>query len=142
MPLAGSVRSSADEASALADAFAPAVVAPAFTIAIETPGDEAAREYLLDAAMGPGRKRKSSEKLRRGRLPSPGLAFVARDPAGRVVGTVRLWDVAVGFFSPPLQGGGGRRGGGGCGSPPPACFAGTLPLQGREKRPSSRPARS
>ena len=44
--------------------------------------------------MGPGRKRKSSEKLRRGRKPSEGLAFVARDGDGRVVGTVRLWDVA------------------------------------------------
>ena len=56
----------------------------------------AAREALLDRAMGPGRKRKSSEKLRRGRRPSEGLAFVARDADGRVVGTVRLWDVAVG----------------------------------------------
>jgi predicted N-acetyltransferase YhbS len=46
--------------------------------------------------MGPGRKKKSSEKLRRGRRPSEGLAFVARDGASRVVGTVRLWDVAVG----------------------------------------------
>ena len=42
-----------------------------------------AREALLDRAMGPGRKRKSSEKLRRGRKPSEGLAFVARDADGR-----------------------------------------------------------
>jgi predicted N-acetyltransferase YhbS len=69
---------------------------PAFTIAAEQPGDIPAREALLDRAMGAGRKRKSSEKLRRGRMPSKGLVFVARDGAGRVVGTVRLWDVAFG----------------------------------------------
>jgi len=71
-------------------------VALPFAIADETAGDVLAREALLDRAMGPGRKRKSSEKLRRGRLPSEGLAFVARDPEGTVVGTVRLWDVTLG----------------------------------------------
>ena len=35
-------------------------------------------------------------KLRRGRKPSEGLAFIARDSDGRVVGTVRLWDVTAG----------------------------------------------
>ena len=55
-----------------------------------------AREALLDLSMGPKRKTKSSEKLRRGRRPSEGLAFVARDGAGAVVGTVRLWDVRLG----------------------------------------------
>ena len=65
----------------------------AFTITAEIPSDVGAREALLDRAMGVLRRRKSSEKLRRGRLPSAGLAFVARDPAGAVVGTVRLWDV-------------------------------------------------
>jgi predicted N-acetyltransferase YhbS len=73
-----------------------------FSIGIERDGDEAARESLLDRAMGPGRRRKSSEKLRRGRKPSEGLAFVARDAAGAVVGTVRLWDVALGLS--PLEG--------------------------------------
>ena len=67
-----------------------------FTIAAETPCDVTPREMLLDRAMGPGRRRKSSEKLRRGRLPAEGLAFVARDADGRVVGTVRLWDVDAG----------------------------------------------
>lgn len=67
----------------------------AVSIIAEQDGDFVAREALLDAAMGPRRKKKSSEKIRRGRRPSEGLAFVARD-AGRVVGTVRLWDVAVG----------------------------------------------
>jgi predicted N-acetyltransferase YhbS len=68
----------------------------AFTIIAETAVDIPAREALLDRAMGPKRRKKSSEKLRRGRRPSEGLAFVARDTAGTVVGTVRLWDVAVG----------------------------------------------
>lgn len=68
---------------------------PAFSIEAETPRDVAARDALLDRAMGPRWRRKSSEKLRRGRLPAEGLAFVARDADGRVVGTVRLWDVAM-----------------------------------------------
>jgi len=66
------------------------------TISAELPSDVPAREALLDRAMGPGRKRKSSEKLRRGRKPSEGLAFVARNEDGRVIGTVRLWDVTAG----------------------------------------------
>jgi predicted N-acetyltransferase YhbS len=66
------------------------------TILAETDADIDAREALLDRAMGPKRRKKSSEKLRRGRRPSEGLAFVARDAAGTVVGTVRLWDVALG----------------------------------------------
>lgn len=68
----------------------------AISILAETSGDACRREALLDRAMGPGRKRKSSEQLRRGRRPSEGLAFSARDGAGAFVGTVRLWDVAFG----------------------------------------------
>jgi predicted N-acetyltransferase YhbS len=68
----------------------------AFAITAEADADIQAREALLDRAMGPGRRRKSSEKLRRGRRPSEGLAFVARDATGAVVATVRLWDVAMG----------------------------------------------
>ena len=73
---------------------------PSIAIVAEQPQDLFAREALLDRAMGPGRRRKSSEKLRRGRRPSEGLAFVARDEAGSVVGTVRLWDVAAGEGGP------------------------------------------
>ncbi|QDC00611.1 N-acetyltransferase [Mesorhizobium sp. 8] len=73
---------------------------PAFIITAETAADIAAREALLDRAMGPGRKKKSSEKLRRGRRPSEGFAFVARDAAGAIVGTVRLWDVRLGESGP------------------------------------------
>lgn len=68
----------------------------AFEIAVEVAADIPVREALLDRAMGPGRKRKSSEKLRRGRRPSEGLAFVARDASGALVGTVRLWDMRLG----------------------------------------------
>jgi len=67
-----------------------------FAIVAEQAADAAAREALLDRAMGAKRKRKSSEKLRRGRRPSEGLAFVARDEKGGLVGTVRLWDVMLG----------------------------------------------
>ena len=69
-------------------------------IVAETAADVAAREALLDGAMGPKRKTKSSEKLRRGRRPSEGLAFVARDASGAVAGTVRLWDVTLGEGGP------------------------------------------
>ncbi len=62
--------------------------------------DVTAREALLDRAMGPGRRKKSSEKLRRGRRPSEGLDFVAKDTDGRLVGTVRLWDVRAGEGGP------------------------------------------
>ena len=72
----------------------------AIVIVAETAADIASREALLDDAMGPMRRKKSSEKLRRGRRPSEGLAFVVRDAAGAVVGTVRLWDVRVGEGGP------------------------------------------
>ena len=75
-------------------------IAPSISILTETDADIAAREALLDRAMGPKRRKKSSEKLRRGRRPSEGLAFIARDAAGTVVGTVRLWDVALGEGGP------------------------------------------
>ncbi len=65
-----------------------------FSIGEEMPHEAAQRDALLDRAMGLGRKRKSSEKLRRGRLPAEGLAFVARNSDGGVIGTVRLWNVA------------------------------------------------
>jgi predicted N-acetyltransferase YhbS len=68
----------------------------AFIIDRENPGDVVARERLLDAAMGSGRRRKSSEAIRRGRIPAEGLALVARDREGHVIGTVRLWDIQAG----------------------------------------------
>jgi predicted N-acetyltransferase YhbS len=71
------------------------VFADTFSLGQEMPHEAAQREALLDRAMGPGRKRKSSEKLRRGRLAAEGLSFVARNGDGRVIGTVRLWNVAA-----------------------------------------------
>ncbi len=68
----------------------------AFAVDAENPGDVVARELLLDRVMGPGRRRKSSEKIRRGRVPAAGLALVARDRSGHVIGTVRLWNVDAG----------------------------------------------
>ncbi len=70
-------------------------IAAGFSLGLEMPHEAGQREFLLDRAMGAARKRKSSEKLRRGRLPAKGLAFVARDVDGRVIGTVRLWNVAA-----------------------------------------------
>lgn len=66
----------------------------------ETATDIAGRDALLDRAMGPRWKKKSSHRLRRGRLPSAGLAFVAKDASGAIAGTVRLWDVTAGEGGP------------------------------------------
>ena len=65
------------------------------TIREEAFRDVAAREALLDAAYGDARFTKTSERLREGRLPADGLSLVAVDH-GRVVGTVRLWQVTAG----------------------------------------------
>lgn len=72
------------------------------TIREENPRDAATRESLLDRAFGARRRRKTSERLRRGRLPSDGLAFTASDANGRLVGTLRLWDVIAGSAGPAL----------------------------------------
>lgn len=77
-----------------------AVVADARTevrIISEQAHHVSARECLLDSQMGPRRRRKSSETLRRGRRPADGLAFAAVDGKGALVGTVRLWNVAAGI---------------------------------------------
>lgn len=73
------------------------------TIRPEIAADVAARERLLDRAFGKlERRRKTSERLRDGRLPSNGLAFTAVDAKGRLVGTIRLWDVIAGSAGPAL----------------------------------------
>ncbi len=63
------------------------------TLRHERPADLHAREALLDQAFGASRRRKSSQRLREGRLPAEGLSFIAAE-RGRVVGTARLWHVA------------------------------------------------
>jgi predicted N-acetyltransferase YhbS len=67
-----------------------------FFVEPERASDAEAREHLLDRAMGPARKRKSSEKLRGGMQPSAGLALVSRDKTGGLIGSVRLWNIAAG----------------------------------------------
>ncbi len=71
-------------------------------IDVERDHDLFARENLLDAAMGASRFRKTSERLRAGRIPA--LALVARDDLGRLVGTVRLWHVDAGGWPALLLG--------------------------------------
>ncbi len=61
----------------------------------ERHADHDAREALLDRAYGDVRFTKTSERLREDRLPSTGLSFVATQK-GRIVGSVRLWDVSAG----------------------------------------------
>lgn len=65
-------------------------------VRVEMAADICARNALLDRAMGPKWKKKASHRLRRGRLPAGGLAFVAANGAGAVVGTVRMWSVTAG----------------------------------------------
>lgn len=72
------------------------------SIRTELPSDVAPREALLDKAFGKTRVRKTSERLREGRLPADGLAFTALDTKGRVVGSVRLWSIIAGSAGPSL----------------------------------------
>jgi predicted N-acetyltransferase YhbS len=67
----------------------------------ETELDIVPRDALLDAAFGEARFAKTAQRLRDGRLPAEGLAFVART-GRRLVGTVRLWDIAAGPGRPAL----------------------------------------
>jgi predicted N-acetyltransferase YhbS len=71
------------------------------TIRHERSADVVAREALLDLSFGPCREEKTSERLREGRLPADGLSLVAAD-RGRLIGTVRLWNVAAGPDRPAL----------------------------------------
>jgi predicted N-acetyltransferase YhbS len=72
------------------------------TIRTELASDVVFRERLLDKAFGKTRVRKTSERLREGRLPADGLAFTAVDARGRVVGSVRLWSIIAGSVGPSL----------------------------------------
>jgi predicted N-acetyltransferase YhbS len=76
---------------------APPMFAPqGFAIVDETPADVDSREALLDSAFGPARFLKTCERLRAGQKPAPGLALVARDDAGELVATLRLWPIFAG----------------------------------------------
>jgi predicted N-acetyltransferase YhbS len=72
------------------------------TISHESPKDFEPREGLLDRAFGARRKRKTSERLREGRLAADGLSFSVHSKSGRLIGTVRLWNVIAGSAGPAL----------------------------------------
>jgi predicted N-acetyltransferase YhbS len=67
----------------------------AFAIRDERASDVEARETLLDACFGANRNARTCQRLRDGRAPAEGLAFSAIHD-GRLVGTVRLWNVDAG----------------------------------------------
>ena len=71
------------------------------TLRQERPADVEAREALLDNAFGDTRYRKTSQRLRDGRLPAEGLSFIAAD-GRRLIGTARLWSVACDSGQPAL----------------------------------------
>ena len=71
------------------------------TIRYERSTDIPARERLLDAAFGPARFAKASERLREGRLAAEDLSFAATEN-GRLIGTVRLWNMSAGLGRPTL----------------------------------------
>jgi predicted N-acetyltransferase YhbS len=72
------------------------------TIRHELPGDAGPRESLLDRGFGKKRWRKTSQRLRDARLPAEGLAFVATGKGGKLIGTIRLWNVIAGSAGPAL----------------------------------------
>jgi predicted N-acetyltransferase YhbS len=71
------------------------------TLRNERTGDALAREALLDEVFGDIRYRKTSERLREGRLPADGLSFIVAE-GKRVVGTARLWNIDCGEGQPAL----------------------------------------
>ncbi len=68
---------------------------PALTFVNETPGYSPGIEALLNRAFGPGRFAKVSERVREFAEFAPELSFCAFE-GERLVGTVRMWRVAVG----------------------------------------------
>ncbi|MEI6572346.1 MAG: N-acetyltransferase [Alphaproteobacteria bacterium] len=73
------------------------------TVRSEHARDVKAREILLDEAFGLERYEKTCERLREGRVPARGLSLVA-ESEGRIIGTVRLWHVAIGSLNALLLG--------------------------------------
>lgn len=66
------------------------------TIRAEILSDVTPREALLDRAFGRARQRKTSQRFRDGRLAAEGLAFAAVSTSGRVIGTLRMWNIIAG----------------------------------------------
>ena len=71
------------------------IAARPYEIRAELGSDIAARESLLDVCFGAARHARTCQRLRDGRVPAAGLAFSAFAD-GRLVGTLRLWDVDAG----------------------------------------------
>ena len=65
------------------------------TIRNERSTDIPARERLLDVAFGPARLAKTSQRLREDRFAADELSFSAVEN-GRLVGTARAWNIALG----------------------------------------------
>ncbi len=61
----------------------------------EGPHDAPLIDTLIDRAFGPGRHAKAAERLRETNSLLPDLSFTAWD-GGRLVGSVRMWPVAIG----------------------------------------------
>ncbi|MBS0384238.1 MAG: N-acetyltransferase [Proteobacteria bacterium] len=76
------------------------------TVIAELPEHHEAIERVLDAAFGPGRFAKTSERVReRGAMAEPSLSRVALDDHNEVVGVCRIWSVSAGqpfYFLGPL----------------------------------------
>jgi predicted N-acetyltransferase YhbS len=70
-------------------------------IALQTADAAQAVEHLLDRAFGPARRLKTAQRLRDGRLPADGLAFIAHD-GDRVLGTISFWHVRIGHGTDAL----------------------------------------
>lgn len=68
---------------------------PALTFVNETPAHAEGVEALLNAAFGPGRFAKVSERVREFAEFAPELSFCAFED-GRLLGVVRMWRVNVG----------------------------------------------
>ena len=77
------------------NSYAPTIAAAPYVIRAEMSSDIAARESLLDVCFGASRHARTCQRLRDGRLPAEGLAFSV-DYQGKLVGTIRLWQVDAG----------------------------------------------
>ncbi len=76
------------------------------TLVAELPEHREAIERVLDAAFGPGRFAKTSERVRECcAIAEPSLTRVSLDDAKRVIGVCRIWRVSAGqqfYFLGPL----------------------------------------
>lgn len=68
---------------------------PGFHLEAEDLADASAIEALLDLAFGADRHAKRSYAYRRGVGSVAALRLVARDPARRLVGTLRFWPIGI-----------------------------------------------